>query len=79
MAEKWAAGKERLLAEMMVRTSVEKTAGRKERKSVETTVKRLGMSWVDQKGFEMLASVLAAMTAASMATNSVETMGTNLA
>lgn len=79
MAEKWAAGKEQWLAEMMVRTSVETTAGRKERKSVETTVKRLGMSWVDQKGFEMLASVLAAMTAASMATNSVETMGTNLA
>lgn len=79
MVERWAAGKEHLLAGMLVRMMVEKTVGRKERKSVEMTVKRLGMNWADQMGFAMLASVLAAMTAASMATNLVETMGTNLA
>jgi hypothetical protein len=79
LVERWAAGKEHLLAGMLVRMMVEKTVGRKERKSVEMTVKRLGMNWAGQTGFAMLASVLAAMTAASMATNLVETMGTNLA
>lgn len=62
----------------MARMMAEQTVGRKERMLVVMWEKKLGMNWAGQKGFEMLASVLVAMMAASLAMKRVGTMGTNL-